>query len=197
MLLGMVGAPDSSDLEYMEGLYREFYPLMVSAAHKYTVDPQDRDDVIQNALVCLVRKSALLRSLDRPVLASYIYRTVQHIAIDLRREREKTGQWESPLEETEWFSGEELRPAENAILSRSRLLALRGALARLSPTVLGIDTEDAKVETIQLNGQTATLAQKEEEIHAVYVTEDPAYFIRIYSIHVPLEDFLRAAENLT
>ncbi len=64
-------------------------------------------------------------------------------------------------------------------------------------TVLGIDTEDAKVETIQLNGQTATLAQKEEEIHAVYVTEDPAYFIRIYSIHVPLEDFLRAAENLT
>ena len=133
MLLGMVGAPDSSDLEYMEGLYREFYPLMVSAAHKYTVDPQDRDDVIQNALVCLVRKSALLRSLDRPVLASYIYRTVQHIAIDLRREREKTGQWESPLEETEWFSGEELRPAENAILSRSRLLALRGALARLSP----------------------------------------------------------------
>lgn len=64
-------------------------------------------------------------------------------------------------------------------------------------TVLGIDTEDAKVETIQLNGQSATLAQKGEEIHAVYVTEDPAYFIRIYSIHVSLEDFLRAAENLT
>lgn len=96
MLLGMVETPDSSDLEYMEGLYREFYPLMVSAANKYAVDPQDRDDVIQNALVCLVKKSALLRSLDRPVLASYIYRTVQHIAIDLWREREKAGQWEFP-----------------------------------------------------------------------------------------------------
>lgn len=64
-------------------------------------------------------------------------------------------------------------------------------------TVLDIDTEDAIVETIQLNGQTATLAQKGEEIHAVYVTEDQAHLVYIYSVGVSLEDFLRSAENLT
>lgn len=67
-------------------------------------------------------------------------------------------------------------------------------------TVMSIDTEDAKMETIQLNGQNATLVQKgneENEIHVVYVTEDQQYLVRIYSIRVPLEDVLRAAENLT
>lgn len=64
-------------------------------------------------------------------------------------------------------------------------------------SVLGIDTEDAIVETIQLNGQSATLAQKGEEIHAVYVTEDQQYFVHIYSMGISLEDFFRSAENLT
>lgn len=64
-------------------------------------------------------------------------------------------------------------------------------------TVLGIDTEDALVKTIRLNGQSATLAHKGEEIHAVYVTEDQQYLVYIYSIGVSLEDFLRSAENLT
>ena len=67
-------------------------------------------------------------------------------------------------------------------------------------SVMSIDTEDAKMETIRLNGQNATLAQKgneENEIHVVYVTEDQQYIVHIYSVRVPLEDVLRAAENLT
>lgn len=133
MLFGIVGSSDSSDLKYMENLYREYYQLMASAAGKYTESPQDREDAIQNAVMCLTQKTALLRKLDRPVLASYIYRTVIHTAIDLRRGREKTAQWESPLEETEVLPEGELRPAEDAILSQDQLSALRRALARLTP----------------------------------------------------------------
>ena len=133
MIFGIVGTSDSSDLNYMEDLYREFYQLMTAAAGKYVYSAQDREDAIQNAVVRLTQKVALLRRLDRPVLASYIYHTVKHAAIDLRRGREKTAQWEGPLEEIEWGSGVELRPAENSILSQSQLLALREALDRLSP----------------------------------------------------------------
>lgn len=133
MIFGIMGTSDSSDLNYMENLYQEYYPLMASAAGKYVYGAQDREDAIQNAVICLTQKAALLRRLDRPVLASYIYHTVKHAAIDLRRGREKTAQWEGPLEEMEWSSGVELRPAENSLLSQSQLLALREALDRLSP----------------------------------------------------------------
>ena len=133
MLFGVVGSQDSSDLKYMENLYREFYQLMASAAGKYTDSIQDREDTIQNAVVRLTKKISTLRRLDRPALASYIYRTVIHTAVDLQREREKTAQWESPLEETEWVSVGELRPAENSILTQSQLYSLYQALDRLSP----------------------------------------------------------------
>lgn len=68
---------------------------------------------------------------------------------------------------------------------------------QIEGSVLGIDTEDAIVETIQLNGESATLSQKGEEIHAIYVAEEQQYLVHIYSMGVSLEDFLRAAENLT
>lgn len=133
MLFGIIGSSDSSDLKYMENLYREYYQLMTAAAGKYTRSEQDQEDVVQNAVVRLTQKVDLLRRLDRPVLASYIYHTVKHAAVDLRREREKTAQWESPLEEPDQLSGPELRPAENSLLSQAQLSALRRALDRLSP----------------------------------------------------------------
>ncbi len=131
--MGVVGSQDSSDLKYMENLYQEYYPLMASAAGKYTDSIQDREDVLQNAVVRLTKKISTLRKLDRPALASYIYHTVMHAAVDLQREKEKAAQWESPLEEPDWLSGGDLRPAENSILTQSQLHALHQALARLSP----------------------------------------------------------------
>ena len=47
------------DQQYMEGLYHQFKRLMFATAGKYAADPADREDLVQSALVRLVKKLPL------------------------------------------------------------------------------------------------------------------------------------------
>ncbi len=62
---------------------------------------------------------------------------------------------------------------------------------------INIDSEDAVVETIQINGQRATLVEKDASLQLVYLTEDQAYFVQVLSNHVSREDFLRIVDGIT
>ena len=62
---------------------------------------------------------------------------------------------------------------------------------------INIDSEDAVVETIQVNGQRATLVEKDASLQLVYLTEDQAYFVQVLSNHVSREDFLQIVDGIT
>lgn len=73
------------DQQYMEALYHQFKRLMFATAGKYAASPEDREDLVQSALVRLVKKLPTLRTMERCAQASYIVFTVRSVAIDALR----------------------------------------------------------------------------------------------------------------
>ena len=80
-----------SDQDFVLWVYQEFGRLMFYTAQKYLADPGQQEEVVQESLRKLIEKTAALRALKRPALASYVAVTVRHAAIDLlkRQGREK------------------------------------------------------------------------------------------------------------
>ncbi len=73
------------DQRYMEALYHQFKRLMYATAGKYAAGAEDREDLVQSALVRLVKKLPTLRSMEHSAQASYIVFTVRSVAIDALR----------------------------------------------------------------------------------------------------------------
>ena len=55
----------TKDSCFMEDLYRRHDRLMYFIAGKYTANAQKREDIVQTAVVSLLRKEATLRRLPR------------------------------------------------------------------------------------------------------------------------------------
>jgi RNA polymerase sigma-70 factor (ECF subfamily) len=78
---------DPSDRDFMLWLYCEFERLMFSVAKKYVSTPEDREDIVQDALIRLMKKIPELRAMERCVLASYIVSVIRNASINfLKRE---------------------------------------------------------------------------------------------------------------
>ena len=82
---------DPSDEEFMIQLYEDFRGLMFSVAGHYTNNWADREDIIQESLVNLIKKIDLLRTKNRCILASYIVSTIKNTSINhLRKQKNMT-----------------------------------------------------------------------------------------------------------
>ena len=66
----------------MEDLYRRHERLMYFIAGKYTANAQGREDIVQTAVVSLLRKEATLRRLPPYAQINYIAAAVRNTAIN-------------------------------------------------------------------------------------------------------------------
>lgn len=80
MITTVVNEP--SDQAYMIWVYEEFRRLMFAAAQKYSANPADQEDIVQESLIHLMGKISLLRTFERCVLAAYIVSTVRNVSIN-------------------------------------------------------------------------------------------------------------------
>ena len=80
---------DDNDREFATFLYQSYHRLMFSEILKIVEDSWDAEDVMQNAIIKLINKLDLLRTMDCPHLANYIITASRNTALDLLRERKR------------------------------------------------------------------------------------------------------------
>lgn len=73
---------EPNDRSYMLWLYEKFGALMLATAKQFVSDQSDCEDIIQDALISLLKKVHTLRNLRNCVLTSYIVATVRNTAIN-------------------------------------------------------------------------------------------------------------------
>lgn len=79
-------APTSQ--EFITQIYKKYDRLMLFTAKKYLMDIQECEDAVQESLLKLMSRIELLRTLEEPVLTSYVVTTVRNTAINILRRQE-------------------------------------------------------------------------------------------------------------
>lgn len=91
--------PNSSDRTFIMEMYQQFNRLMFSTARKYCMDSDMCEEVVQESLLKLIEKTNTLKSMQQPVLASYIVSTIRNTAIDYLKSKDKQNAHNSSLED--------------------------------------------------------------------------------------------------
>ena len=78
---------DKLDREYMLRLYERYISYLFFAAGKFTDSQPDREDLVHDALIRLMKNVSTLRELEPNALAGYLYLTVKSVWLD-RNQRE-------------------------------------------------------------------------------------------------------------
>lgn len=122
---------DASEQHFMEELYQEYKRLMYTTAGKYVSTREDREDVVHDALLRLLKRPELLQSISGGALPGYIVYTVRSAAVDHLR-------WQKRQISTDGDPGSvELIPAPAEPMEEGMILAdevarLREVWPRLS-----------------------------------------------------------------
>lgn len=80
---------NDEDKEFMISIYVEFYPLMKSTAYKIIKNDTTAEDIVQEAIIMLIRKLGMIREYDHRRLVSYIIRTVRNLSINCYNKQAK------------------------------------------------------------------------------------------------------------
>lgn len=103
----------------MEDLYLRHERLMYFIAGKYTANAQKREDIVQTAVVSLLRKEATLRRLPPYTQINYIAAAVRNTAINaLKREQKELDRCISLEDLTETFPTQFMPSAEAITLEK-------------------------------------------------------------------------------
>lgn len=73
---------DDFDREYMLWLYERYVSYLFFAAGKFTDSQPDREDLVHDALLRLMKNVPVLRNLEPNALAGYLYLTVKSVWLD-------------------------------------------------------------------------------------------------------------------
>ena len=79
----------SNDKEFIIWLYMEYKELMYSTAYRYVDTQQMAEDIVQDSLVKLIRKTDTLRTLAGPALGGYIVSTIRNTAINVLKSKNR------------------------------------------------------------------------------------------------------------
>lgn len=79
---------DRLECEYMRWLYERYAAFLFFAAGKFTDSRSDREDLVHDALLRLMKHIPVLQRLEHKALAGYLYLTVQSVWLD-RNTREQ------------------------------------------------------------------------------------------------------------
>lgn len=80
---------NDDDRQFAEQLYIDYRRLMLSEIQKIVKNSWDAEDVMQNALIKLMDRLELLRTLSRSHLVNYIITACRNTAISLLREQKR------------------------------------------------------------------------------------------------------------
>lgn len=80
-----------SERNFMLGVYEKYHKLMYSIAGR-TANTADCEDIVQNAMISLIKNCATLMCLDEPALVKYISITVRTTSIKYYSQKEA---WQS------------------------------------------------------------------------------------------------------
>lgn len=81
----------TDDGAYMAALYQKYKAFLFRKAGSYTKDPQTLEDIVQDAVLRLLRNTAKLRTLEPAALTAYLALTVRSAALNhLAAERRDT-----------------------------------------------------------------------------------------------------------
>lgn len=80
-----------SERNFMLGVYEKYHKLMYSIAGR-TANTADCEDIVQNAMISLIKNCATLMCLDEPALVKYISITVRTTSIKYYAQKEA---WQS------------------------------------------------------------------------------------------------------
>ena len=104
---------------FMENLYLRHERLIYFIAGKYTANAQKREDIVQTAVVSLLRKEATLRRLPPYAQINYIAAAVRNTAINaLKREQKELDRCISLEDLTETFPTQFMPSAEAITLEK-------------------------------------------------------------------------------
>lgn len=76
---------EGSDQVFIQKLYHDHKGLMFYAASQYTDNLSDREDIVQETLLRLIKNVTVLRSIPQCNLKRYIVLTVRSVFLDLQK----------------------------------------------------------------------------------------------------------------
>lgn len=79
---------DKSDAAFFQNFFEEYKNYLYHAASSYTATAADRDDLVQEAVMRLMKNIPVLRQLTRCKTAYYIVITVRTAYIDMLRQKQ-------------------------------------------------------------------------------------------------------------
>ena len=121
---------------YIAVLYSRYKAFLFQKAARYTDNLHAREDIVQNAVLRLIRNEDKLRTLDPPALTTYMALTIRSAALNYLREERRDSLNALPLDE---MHEEECIPLDGSIqltleeqvLLGNRDKEVRAAVARL------------------------------------------------------------------
>ena len=108
---------DPSDREFMTEFYEKYYRLMFAIAKGICLGCYDSEEVVQDAIVKLISKISLLRSLPEENQVYYTAATIRNTAFSLLRRKSREKNIIVPM--SDWFSdlvSEEENPVEDKMI---------------------------------------------------------------------------------
>lgn len=84
---------------YIAGLYNRYKAFLFQKAAHYTNNLHAREDIVQNAVLRLIRNEDRLRTLDSPALTTYLSLTIRSAALNYLREERRDSLDALPLDE--------------------------------------------------------------------------------------------------
>ena len=87
--LALLAMEDGDDRAFMENTYLAYHRLMYAQALRVLRDRQAAEDAVGDALLALMKKIPLLRTLDGNKLRAYCVITVKHLSITALRRRQR------------------------------------------------------------------------------------------------------------
>ena len=166
------------DRLFLEQLYQEYHRLMYVQALQITRNSAEAQDAVSDAILALLKKIDLLRTLPCNKVQAYVVITVKHMAINRyhRARREGPG-WEDGLEETpapartedqllEQAGVERIKNAVLSLPAREKDIMLMKYFRTLTDEEiageLGIRPVSVRVHLSRARRHLAELLQKEE-----------------------------------
>ena len=78
---------NDDDRSFIAQLYEQYYPIMKKKAYELTRDYSITDDLVNDAIIKLIKKIPTLRSLDCYKRTTYIVYTIRGVAINHNRQQ--------------------------------------------------------------------------------------------------------------
>lgn len=92
----LLAVESPEDADFLCKLYTDYHRLMYATAGKFTSSQEDKEDIVQDALVKMVKYVAYLRKLDGCTLPSAVVILTRNTAINFARHRSIVQKHTSP-----------------------------------------------------------------------------------------------------